>query len=311
MILGKRGEGLISDIRYPMSDKRGELTTQQIVLLIILIASFAVLVYFLVSLGLGNQTKQDVCHNSVVARSTAVTSEAVPLDCQRSYVCITKDGTCESMTKPIIKKVSNQEEVYSVLSDEMANCWWVYGEGKINYVGKDYFENLYCSICSQIAFDDSAYSLFEGGKIDKKELYYYMSLTNISNDDKTYLEYLYKTNDVEKILLTTGADVQVGTLDMTKQYYVLTAITSEVSNIGWIATGAAAVGAATLYFVSGPVGWVAGAVIIGATAGGIGGNYVASFVKGDSGNDFISPTLIEVNSKEFDSLQCDEISSAS
>ena len=87
-------------------NRRGEMTSQQIVILIILIASFAVLLFFLFRLNLGSETEKEVCHNSVVARgSSVIPTEAVPLDCKRSYVCITEDGTCESMTKPIKKKV--------------------------------------------------------------------------------------------------------------------------------------------------------------------------------------------------------------
>lgn len=294
-------------------EKKGELTTQQIVVLIILIASFAVIVYFLVNLGLGNESDKDICHNSVVMRGASVVpTESVPLDCKRSYVCISADGSCEGMTKPIVKKVSNNEDVYSVLAEEMASCWWMYGEGKIDYVGKDYFENLYCSVCSQVAFDDSVgEKIFKEGYFEKEELYSYMSFNNVSSSDETYMEYLYKTNDYASLVNSGDSVLDFGKIDLLKQYYVLTGITSEVGNLGWIVTGAVAVGTGTLFFVSGPVGWVVGAVAIGVAAGGVSGNYIASFVKGDSGNEFIAPTLIEVNSKEFKSLKCDEISSAS
>ena len=59
------------------------------------------------------------------------------------------------------KKVKTETEVYGILADEMADCWWMFGEGKVNYVGKDLPEKqLYCSICSQLAFDNSLEEIF-------------------------------------------------------------------------------------------------------------------------------------------------------
>lgn len=142
--------------------KRGEITTQQIVMLIIILISFAVLLFFLMQLDLGKTSEREVCHNSVIARGSSVLPEnAVPLNCQRSYVCITSDGTCEDMTNPVKENVDTKEDVYMVLADEMSECWWMFGEGDINYVGKETFPGLYCSICSQINFDDSLYSVGE------------------------------------------------------------------------------------------------------------------------------------------------------
>ena len=51
-----------------LKNKKGEMTTQQIVLLIILIASFAVILGFLFKLNFGAESEKDICHNSVVLR---------------------------------------------------------------------------------------------------------------------------------------------------------------------------------------------------------------------------------------------------
>jgi outer membrane lipoprotein SlyB len=284
--------------------RKGEMTSQQIVVLVILIVSFAVLIYFLTQFGFSD-TDKEVCHNSVVTRGTIVSSDSVtPLNCKRSYVCLTEDGSCESMTKPVKIKVKSQDDVYEALSKELADCWWMYGEGKIDYVGKDLFDKLYCSFCSQVAFDDSVLDLFDGGKISKDELFYYMSRHNRSDSGRTYSMYLYNTNDVKSIW--SG---EFGDIDLSRQVYVMMGITSKVSNVGWIATAGVVTGGAALLFFSGPVGWIAGA--IAATAGGVAGNYIASVVKGDSGNEFLSPLVVEVNSDEYKSLKCDRIVSSS
>ena len=64
-------------------------------------------------------------------------------------LCLTKDGNCDKMAGSYeSEKVNNAEEVYQILADEMADCWWTFGEGKLNYVGSDFKSNLYCSLCS-------------------------------------------------------------------------------------------------------------------------------------------------------------------
>src|SRR4030043_1597502 len=166
-----------------MKSKKADITTQQIVLLIILIASFAVILFFIFRLNLGKTSVEEVCHNSVVSRSSSVLpEESIPLNCQTTYICITKDGSCEKMSGSFEKKkVATSDEVYSVLANKMADCWWMFGEGKLNYVGEDLLSgNLYCSICSQLAFDNSLNDIFSNGEIDKKNLYDYLSKTNIS-----------------------------------------------------------------------------------------------------------------------------------
>ncbi len=154
--------------------KKGELTTQQIVLLIILIVSFAIILFFIFKLNLGGETAQDVCHNSVVARGTSIVpSDAFPLKCQRQYVCLSADGTCEQMTKPTIIKVQNKTQVYQALAEDLANCWWMFGEGKVDYSPSTITPKNDCSVCSQIAFDNSVDKIFNSQSFDKKDFYNY------------------------------------------------------------------------------------------------------------------------------------------
>jgi len=98
------------------------------------------------------------------------------------------------MTNPNIKKVETLPEIYKVLADEMADCWWMFGEGKINYVGKDFKSNLYCSICTQLAFDDSLRDI----EISEKEFYQYLEDNEIS-EGKSYLKYLFDLDNVEQL----------------------------------------------------------------------------------------------------------------
>ncbi|MDP3758788.1 MAG: hypothetical protein Q8Q86_03640, partial [Candidatus Daviesbacteria bacterium] len=178
-----------------LQNRKAELSTQQIVLIIILIASFIVILFFLFRLGLGEKSEEQLCHNSVLQKASVFTD--APLQCYRNYVCITKDGSCEELIKPEEIKVKSLDEVYKALADEMADCWRMFGEGKVEYVGKDFTKNNYCSICSQIYFDNSLETLegIENEKISKDELYEYMTKNDYSKE-QTYSQYLLGTNDL-------------------------------------------------------------------------------------------------------------------
>ena len=299
---------------------RGELTTQQIVMLVIAIASFLVLLFFFGLLDFGQETDAEVCRNSVAMKGgSIVSSEAVRLNCQRKYLCITEDGTCEGMTSPKVEKVETKEEIYDILSNEMADCWWMFGEGKIDYVGKDATKNNYCSICSQIVFDDSLSEVpgidFE---ISKDELYDYLSKKNMSNNKMTYSEYIFGEKDLntlrQEALKEYGTGATFGKIKIGEQYFVVMGITSETNNWKWVAVGGVIVGGVVGVLTPG-LNAVAGILVLGilSTGGGIWADahdveIAAIEVEGQGiDNQFMAPTILEVDSDKFNSLNCEEI----
>lgn len=310
-------------------NKKAELTTQQIVILIILITSFVVILFLLFRLNLGKTTEDEICHNSVVMRGGSVLPEgATPLNCQTSYVCLTEDGTCESMTKPEIIKVESKEETYLVLAEEMRDCWWMFGEGKVEYIKKEWTHENYCSICAQLAFDDSMKNIgeFEEGTIDKDDFYNYLTQIEVSNE-LTYSEYFFGADNIEDLKALAvqehGVGGTFGKMNLDKQHYLVMGITTEVE--GWV-LAAGTVGTVIGVFLGGailgsnPIGWVAGAVIVGGVGAGAGAaaqgiadsvepEIVAITVegKGDVENKFMAPTLVELNSDKFKALSCKSI----
>ncbi len=309
--------------------KNGEITSQQIVILVIVIASFAVILFFLFRLNLGETTDEELCHNSVLTRGSAVVpSEAVPLNCRRQYICLTaKGGACEGLTNPKRIEVSTPDEVYSKLADQMANCWWMFGEGKINYVGGKLEKDNYCSICSQIYFDKSLENIV-GEKISKDELYEYLQSNKI-DEANTYLDYLIGGKNLEAIKKEASEKHDVntfGNIELEKQYFVLTGITSDVSLWTWAGSGAGLGGIVTfgtavigtIFLTSNPIGWVTGIAIVGGGAGvGTGVGKIVDAIDpeisvisvGGRGidNQFMAPTIVEANSEKFDALNCEEI----
>ncbi|MFC1710551.1 hypothetical protein ACFLZJ_00095 [Nanoarchaeota archaeon] len=289
-----------------MLNKKAELTTQQIVVIIVLIVSFAILLFFLFRLDLGKTTDDELCYNSVVMRGKSILGGAAPpLKCNRQYICFTEDGSCETMTEPDLIEVDEAGEVYKALADEMANCWWMFGSGEIDYVGSDILSNWYCSICSQIGFDDSMIEIFPSGKVNEDYFYNeYLAQEKSGKDDLTYSEYFFGTKDFSEI---NKKDFEGFSLD--KQYFVMTGIMSK-STWEQVVIGAVTVGA----FVAIPVTmgtstFVLGALYVGGAAavGGTGGYFVGAIIDGKLGNTYLFPTMIEVNSEKFDSLGCKSI----
>lgn len=299
--------------------KRGELTTTQIVTLVLLIASFLIILYFIFLADFGKTTDKELCHNSVVTRSESVLpTDAIELECKTSYVCLTEDGSCDVLTNPEIVKVSSKDEVYEALARELAECWWMFGEGKYEYVSKDFLPgNLYCSVCSQIAFDDSVRErVFQEESPSLKEFFTYLSTHNLRDSAMTYATYLFGSDDSASLeTALSQSNATFDSLDLQKQYYVLMGITAEVSTLGYVAVGAAVVGGAAFALISAPASWPAtvgilvktAAVAGGAAVGGVGGYFAGVSVEGSSGNDFLVPTLVEVNSQSFEAYSCEDV----
>ena len=300
--------------------KKGELTTQQIVTLIILIMSFAILLYFLLSSGIGQFQDKEICHNSVLLRDNAlIPDEAAPLNCQRQYVCLTADKTCEKMSDPILHKVKTKNETFEVLAEELADCWWMFGEGKVNYAGKEIKPKLHCALCSEIYFDDSMKKIFPDGKFSEEEFYDFMAIEEYS-EDESYSMYLYGSNEVKN--LANNFNLEFRDVEVGKYYYILTGMTSvfggkEVDaiagGIGFIVGTYLTVttgGAAAPVLKLGPKilkGVLSRKALVGGGVGGAAGHFIAPLFQNLFGTETIRPSLIEVNSPEFKDLNCEKL----
>jgi hypothetical protein len=178
------------------SQTKGELTTQQIIMLIIVITSFVVILFLLFRLNLGETTNKEICHNSVVLKSTGK-GLVGQLDCTTNYLCISGGENCEEINPTTITKVdsNNKEEIMKVIADEMVDCWWMFGEGELNYLGAD-FKGYHCAICNIVKFDSSIQEKFS--EITYAEFYNYLINTK-KDETQAYLEYLYDVFDIDSV----------------------------------------------------------------------------------------------------------------
>jgi len=183
--------------RRGQSNKRGELTTQQIVMLIILIISFVVILFLLFRLNLGRTTDAEICHNSVVLKSK--TEGLVgELDCKTNYVCI--GDKCEGINPTETIKINMKkedetvkQEIMKTIAEEMSDCWWMFGEGEVKYGA---WLNYHCAICSIVKFDKKIQTKFN--EITYKEFYDYLKDTK-KDETQTYLIYLYNVFEVDSV----------------------------------------------------------------------------------------------------------------
>jgi len=298
-------------------NKKGEITTGKLALIILSIVGFAIFIGWISFIGFNRIEDETVCYNSVVQRANILRFSkelvAPSLDCKTGYVCITKDGSCESMTSPQIVKVKNSDEVYNEIAERMISCWDMFGAGSLNYIGETFNKNLYCTNCYLFGFDNSV-DFFQNREIDKREIYRYLSSKEIPETKTSYLEYLVGIDSSQKIESDlNSAGVNFEKINLDKQYYLTMGAYSDVSIFKTIFLhGGIAVGTfAVLTIVTGGAGAPVSLLIFGAgSSAGVGvtsGLLVGTIVKGTSGQQFLTPTLIEANSEKYRTLNCTSV----
>ncbi|MFH0972864.1 MAG: hypothetical protein V1768_02650 [Patescibacteria group bacterium] len=212
--------------------RKGELTTQQLITIIILIVSFGVLLFFIFRLNLGGDvTNKEICHNSVLMKSKSKIGGSA-LDCRTNYICISGGGKCEgfSATDTVeidVNSPNAKEQVMKAIADEMADCWWMFGEGKVDYVGFSIGTaitgDITCSLCSIISFDKKIRDdeKLKGG-IEYEKFYNYLQSIE-KETGRNYLYYLYGAQDIEEVKKIIPINFQES-IEFNKQYSVLTGV---------------------------------------------------------------------------------------
>lgn len=177
-MVGKEGKKLGS---------RGELTSQQIVVIIIAIIGLIVVLFF-VSLIFDDsgEVDRELCRLSVLTRATApdVVQASVPLKCTTEKICITSKifgGKCkefqgEDNVVSIKLKGTDDEkarQIEKTIADSMYYCYSIMGKGKL-----DLFANAKeqivgssgtptCVVCSRVALaDDISPSILSNVNVD-------------------------------------------------------------------------------------------------------------------------------------------------
>ena len=213
-------------MRILNKNRKGDITTPQIVLFIVLVASFVVVLIFLSESNLWGITNKEICHNSVVLidKTLGVTGT---LDCKTNYLCISGGGDCEATTSEQIKiNPENKEEIMKAIADTMSDCWWMFGEGKLNY-GTTEGRSVKYAICSIIEFDNKVQEKIP--EISYTEFYDYLEKTQ-KDKSQTYLEYLYGVNKVSSLrYYLIKINVDQDEIQTNQKYSIITGFDDNIS----------------------------------------------------------------------------------
>lgn len=154
-------------------EKKGELTSSQIITIVIAIAGFIVILIFL-ALLYDEGTREDdreLCRLSILARATTpdIVQANVPLNCNTEKICISESGkrdACEQFVGeedvfPVKLKGDDEDKktkIEETLANSMYYCWSMTGQGKLDLFAKASEQFVgstgesSCIICSRVAF---------------------------------------------------------------------------------------------------------------------------------------------------------------
>lgn len=192
--------------------KKGELTSFQIVSLVILIISFLVLLGFLFLPDLIGQSEEEVCRISILERATLpkVAQGFAPIKCRTEKICFSLNGEdCLSMRGEEVRKINLPKDfsgaansIEKITAEEMYDCWSITGKGRLNLFSGDKDANVAgniftsattvreahakCIICSRLALSETVKATPQiKNQID---LYDYLKTEKVPGTADTFLE---------------------------------------------------------------------------------------------------------------------------
>ena len=291
-------------------NKRGELTSKQLITIIILIISFAIIIIFFVSLNLRQTIDTEACRNSVILRgSLPLGADTVQLKCKTQSVCLSMGEDCDVTREDLVTiDVENENELTKEMVNLLWDCWWMMGEGKVDYMSAGLGRSEpYCSICSKVYFDGKIQEKYKkDGGIPYSLIYNYMQRNKVPERDESFLFSIYKVNSMDSIrqdlLVDSGYDIYQYKLDPEKEQVVTTAIVKE----GWaeglisgVATSAVIIGSVALSPMTLGTSLVAGSLAVGTAVG-----FTVEALDDDTS--YLTPQYLEFNGDALKALDCKE-----
>jgi len=285
----KRGQSLVSDkiIRYS---------------LVIIGALIIIIVIGRLTPLYGETFGKGACQGSVAARAQLLQSGFIQkqlfsmpdIVCKTEYKCLTIGGTCPSGYDKV--NVNNADDIKKYIADAMQKCFSEYGEGRLDFMGKELLRTNACGICSQIRFDDESVKKIK----TLPGLSAYLGANKMPYTDKTYLQYISANPNVNRI----GIDQN---LDLSKEYDIVYAIYTGNYFSNLIGSGGGAVIGGAIGSIVPGAGTALG-VIVGGSVGAWGGNKAVEDIKQMLGADQRVYTLglIEHNPAEL-KKSCEKI----
>ncbi len=283
--------------------KKGATVQTIIISIIILVTSAAIIFFFLKAFPYKETIDKEACHQSVILRNNALLKGEfgleIPLNCKTQRIKISS---------------TNEESIKREIADAMYDCWWMLGEGKLNFFKRDPYLEYYkshCIFCTIIEFDENVQERLP----EIKGMNEYLAETNIPTKNITYWQYF--TNS--EIPIVTKAEEELGAINTNEKYAVVFVLSERTTLLSSVAGGtcgliAGAKGAA-IGSAIGSVVPVAGTLVgagIGFVAGAAGCYLLQekwqNFVNKNPGH-YYSLMLIPLNAKAIKDYGCENIES--
>ncbi len=140
-----------------VKSKKGAILQERVIVIILFIIVAAVIIALLIyeNNSAKGMVDKEICHQSIVERSNSLFRgeglnpiELIPLKCKTEEVNI--DNT-------------NEEDIKTKIVESMYNCWWMLGEGKLDFFSSPssyditnplVVEKMNCLVCSTITFSE-------------------------------------------------------------------------------------------------------------------------------------------------------------
>ena len=133
----------------------------------------------------------EACHQSVIERATLYeTAESLePLKAVEQKAAESIKLSCK--TEEVVIDAGNEEEIEQEIANEMAKCWSMMGEGKVNFFGRHWWnDEMRCVICTKIDFSEKA------RKVDEiNDFSNFLLNENMPGKEITYSDYFAGANE--------------------------------------------------------------------------------------------------------------------
>lgn len=300
-------------------NKKAAISIEFIMILIILVVSFAVILLFYYAFDWKGEIDKEACHQSVIYKATVPNMfeqkvVEIPLNCKTEKICISdssRKGACDSeyagekyqtIDLKETDEIKRNEEINKIIAEKLYECWWMMGQGKVQLYSRNFLEKKTCVICTRIVFDKEL-------KIEKVPgLLTYLKNNKIPNSQLTYWQFLENSNSNNIYGLNKSTDVIT-----TKPHAIVFA---EVDADAWKKWTTRGIGTAGGAVAGAYVGGIIGSIVpgpgnvIGAGVGGIigflGTGEISNKIDDFFHKDKILPAWLfpEYNVTDLKELQC-------
>lgn len=209
--------------------KKGALVVYVLIPLLLALAGFIIVLYFLGMLDFSGYAEDEICELSILTRATApaAAQNFVPLKCTTKKICLTKKlfGECSDFAgeKDVerVRLPNKAEDAARKIEEVNANakydCWKRTKQGKLDLTGNFWTElglsqgQSTCIICSRIAIDKDSFSGEELAETLKQvNINNYMETHNVPGSEKTYVQ-IFTNSGASRLTAVEESDTAMKT----------------------------------------------------------------------------------------------------